>query len=47
MNEQVNDKCTIFPDGKHVLTFDSTSHGQDVFCCICGTQITEYLDSQP
>ena len=47
MSDTVRDRCTIFPDGNHVMTYDSTNSGRDVFCCICGEQIVEFLDSQP
>lgn len=39
--------CTVFPNQQHVFTFDATGNGQDTFCCICGFQLIEFLDSQP
>lgn len=42
----VRDKCTVFPDGRHVFTLDAASEpSMDLFCCVCGEQVTEFQDS--
>jgi len=41
----MREKCTIFPNGNHVYTFDATSGAdKSIFCCVCGEQITEFED---
>ncbi len=47
MDKVASSKCTIFPDGNHVVTFDTASAGTVNYYCICGEVVTVYEDSAP
>lgn len=47
MSDTIRNKCTVFPDGEHRITFDSSGNGASEFCCVCGERTTVYEDSQP
>lgn len=40
----IRNKCTVYPNGEHIITFSTSTPNHTEYSCVCGEVITEYED---